>query len=62
MKYFWHNEWQYPASVLTTRMHSQLNASANTDAGHVLLAVDDGLNQTRGAQGSDQWMPPNRAF
>lgn len=27
-----------------------------------LLAVDDGLNQTKGAKGPDQWMPPNQAF
>jgi len=27
-----------------------------------LLAVDDGLNQQKGAQGPDQWMPPNQAY
>jgi hypothetical protein len=27
-----------------------------------LLAVDDGLNQKKGAKGPDEWLPPNRAF
>ncbi len=27
-----------------------------------LLAVDDGLNQQKGAKGPDQWMPQNKAF
>jgi hypothetical protein len=27
-----------------------------------LLAVDDGLNQAKGAKGPDQWLPPNNAF
>lgn len=27
-----------------------------------LLAVDDGLNQAKGALGPDQWMPPNQAY
>jgi hypothetical protein len=27
-----------------------------------LLAVDDGLNQAKGAKGTDQWLPPNEAF
>lgn len=27
-----------------------------------LLAVDDALNQAKGAKGPDQWMPPNHAF
>ena len=27
-----------------------------------LLAVDDGLNQSKGAQGPTEWMPPNHAF
>jgi hypothetical protein len=27
-----------------------------------LLAVDDGLNQSKGARGPTQWMPPNHAF
>lgn len=24
--------------------------------------VDDGLNQSKGAKGPDEWMPPNAAF
>jgi hypothetical protein len=27
-----------------------------------LLAVDDGLNQAKGAKGTDEWLPPNKAF
>jgi hypothetical protein len=27
-----------------------------------LLAVDDGLNQSKGAKGPDDWMPPNHSF
>lgn len=27
-----------------------------------LLAVDDSLNQQKGAKGPDQWMPPNHAY
>lgn len=27
-----------------------------------LLAVDDGLNQSKGAKGPNEWMPPNQAF
>lgn len=27
-----------------------------------LLAVDDGLNQAKGAKSPDQWMPPNQSF
>lgn len=27
-----------------------------------LLAVDDGLNQSKGAQGPTEWMPPNHSF
>ena len=27
-----------------------------------LLAVDDGLNQAKGAKGPSQWMPPNQGF
>lgn len=27
-----------------------------------LLAVDDGLNQSKGAKGPTDWMPPNHAF
>ncbi len=27
-----------------------------------LLAVDDGLNQSKGAKGPTQWMPPNHTF
>ena len=27
-----------------------------------LLAVDDALNQSKGAKGTDEWMPPNHAF
>ena len=27
-----------------------------------LLAVDDGLNQAKGARGPDEWLPPNQAF
>ena len=27
-----------------------------------LLAVDDGLNQAKGAKGPTEWMPPNHAF
>lgn len=27
-----------------------------------LLAVDDGLNQSKGASGPDEWMPPNHQF
>jgi hypothetical protein len=27
-----------------------------------LLAVDDGLNQKKGAKGPDEWLPPYRAF
>ena len=27
-----------------------------------LLAVDDGLNQAKGAKGPSKWMPPNQAF
>lgn len=27
-----------------------------------LLAVDDGLNQSKGAKGPDQWMPPMETF
>ena len=27
-----------------------------------LLAVDDGLNQAKGAKGPDQWLPPNQAY
>ena len=27
-----------------------------------LLVVDDGLNQSKGAQGPDQWMPPNHIY
>lgn len=27
-----------------------------------LLAVDDGLNQAKGAKGPTEWMPPNQAF
>ena len=27
-----------------------------------LLAVDNGLNRSKGARGPDQWLPPNEAF
>ncbi|BCD97739.1 HNH endonuclease [Marinagarivorans cellulosilyticus] len=27
-----------------------------------LLAVDDGLNQAKGAKGPNEWMPPNQSF
>ena len=27
-----------------------------------LLAVDDGLNQAKGAKGPTQWMPPNHSY
>ncbi len=27
-----------------------------------LLAVDDGLNQSKGAKGPDEWMPPNHSY
>ena len=27
-----------------------------------LLAVDDGLNQAKGAKGPSEWMPPNHVF
>lgn len=27
-----------------------------------LLAVDDGLNQSKGAKGPSEWLPPNHAF
>jgi hypothetical protein len=27
-----------------------------------LLVVDDGLNQSKGAKGADEWLPPNHSF
>lgn len=39
---------------------SQKEMFANDSAN--LLAVDDGLNQQKGAQGPDQWLPPNQGY
>lgn len=51
--------WAYShgASNWSAKMKSKFaNDTAN------LIAVEDNLNQTKGARGPDQWLPPNNAF